>query len=202
MRSLWGSRGPFSHVREWPPLFALPARPQGIPSHPLRCDNMNPRRVHLIPRPKARVILHRHVGALAVVRDHGVQDVCLFVHADPAATVARQRKPLRACDLRDAGCAVRLLFQPVAHADRRQKCLVPLDPDRGEVRALRAVALRPVGERGLLRAALARARHLTLAALAGDRRNDRHAVGRKGEAADLLAARKICLLYTSDAADE
>ena len=33
-RSLGGSRGPFSHVREWPPLFALPARPQGIPSHP------------------------------------------------------------------------------------------------------------------------------------------------------------------------
>lgn len=98
---------------------------------------------------------------------------------------------MRACDLRDAGCAVRLLFQPVAHADRRQKCLVPLDPDRGEVRALRAVALRPVGERGLLRAALARDRHLMLAALAGDRRNDRHAVGRKGEAADLLAAREF-----------
>ena len=33
-RSLGGSRGPFSHVREWPPLFALPARPQGIPFAP------------------------------------------------------------------------------------------------------------------------------------------------------------------------
>ena len=32
--SLGGSRGPFSHVREWPPLFALPARPQGIPFAP------------------------------------------------------------------------------------------------------------------------------------------------------------------------
>ena len=34
LRSLGGSRGPFSHVREWPPLFALPARPQGIPFAP------------------------------------------------------------------------------------------------------------------------------------------------------------------------
>ena len=33
--------------------------------------------------------------------------------------------------------------------------------------------------------------HHMIPALAGDRRNDRHAVGRKGEAADLLAARKI-----------
>ncbi|MFR5406097.1 MAG: hypothetical protein ACLTG0_12405 [Oscillibacter sp.] len=32
---------------------------------------------------------------------------------------------------------------------------------------------------------------LTLAALTGDRRNDRHAVGRKGEATDLLAAREF-----------
>ena len=106
----WGFKGAILSRERMAPFIRTPCAAAGNPLRTLRCDNMNHRRVRLVPRPaKARIILHRHVGALAVVRDHGAQDVCLFVHADPAVTVARQREPLRACDLRGARAGLRHL---------------------------------------------------------------------------------------------